>query len=600
VEREAITAIVKHWSEDKYICLKWKKVAWGTFITGGVEKGQTPEEAAMAEIMEETGYRHPILKRILSRTHSKFFHIPKNENRFAHFHNLYFELKDGDKAAVSEDEQAKHEVRWLTKDEVPKFLTAEGHRFSWNEFVGNFNGMESGEAKKKITEFVGGKMVTTYKLRDWIFSRQRYWGEPLPLIFCENCGQQVKSGKLKVESDGERLNPGWFAVSGKNLPVKLPKVKNYKPTDTGESPLSSISKWVNVKCPKCGGKARRETDTMPNWAGSSWYYLRYVDPKNKKEFVGKKKLDYWCGISPKLQTTDYKLQTAPVDWYNGGMEHTTLHLLYSRFWHKFLFDLGVVPTLEPYLKRTSHGIVLAEGGVKMSKSKPETIINPDDIVKTFGADTLRLYEMFMGPFDQKIAWSKESIIGPRRFLEKVWRLQEKLTTNNKQLTTKKSQPATGSESSKLDLLLNQTIKKVSDDIDAMRFNTAVSALMVLVNEMERAETISKEQYGTFLKLLAPFAPHIAEELWSIMGGKKSISLEPWPTPDASTRNSGPKKFVIQINGKVRAVFETADDLTEEQFKEKALSLPEIKKWVEGKSIKKTICILKNRLLSIVV
>ncbi|MDD5344292.1 MAG: leucine--tRNA ligase, partial [Smithella sp.] len=353
-----------------------------------------------------------------------------------------------------------------------------------------FDYMGSEEARKKITEFVGGKIVTKFKLRDWVFSRQRYWGEPIPLVNCEKCG----------------LVP----VPDKDLPIKLPEVKSYKPTDTGESPLASISKWVNTKCPKCGGKAKRETDTMPNWAGSSWYYLRYTDPKNNKIFADKKKLKYWT----------------PIDWYNGGMEHTTLHLLYSRFWHKFLYDLKLVPTVEPYQKRTSHGMILGEGGVKMSKSLGN-VVNPDDIVKTYGADTLRVYEMFMGPFEEAVAWSTESIIGSRRFIEKVWRIAEKIAKQqlfhgshsnlNVVHEPNIAYAEKSSASQSLKKLLHKTIKKVSEDIENMRFNTAISAMMILATEMEKVENINAEYYKKFLQILAPFAPHITEKIWSDLG-----------------------------------------------------------------------------------
>ncbi len=391
-----------------------------------------------------------------------------------------------------------------------------------------------------------GKKITKFKLRDWVFSRQRYWGEPIPVIHCEKCGQ--------------------VPVPEKDLPVELPKVKNYQPTDSGESPLANISKWVNVKCPKCKGKATRETDTMPNWAGSSWYYLRYTDPKNKKSFADKKALKYWT----------------PVDWYNGGYEHTTLHLLYSRFWHKFLFDLGLVPTKEPYMKRTSHGMILGEGGVKMSKSLGN-VINPDDIVKTYGADTLRLYEMFMGPFDQMIAWSEEAIIGPRRFLEKVWKISEKVSKNSDDSVSK---------------LLNKTIQKVSVDIDEMRFNTAISALMILATEMQKAESVSVKDFKTFLQLLAPFAPHIADELWSKLGEKKSIQISTWPKFDESLAEEE-VKIIVQINGKVRTEVMVRNSLSEEEVKQVILANDVVLKYTEGHTIKKTIYV-KNRLLNIVV
>ncbi|MDD4989252.1 MAG: leucine--tRNA ligase [Candidatus Pacebacteria bacterium] len=415
---------------------------------------------------------------------------------------------------------------------------------------GKFNGMKSEEAKKKITESVGGKSVTTFKLRDWVFSRQRYWGEPIPLIRCEKCAK-------------------WIPVPEKDLPVKLPEVKNYKPSDTGESPLAGIAKWVNVKCPVCKGPAKRETDTMPNWAGSSWYYLRYIDPKNTKAFADKKKLDYWT----------------PVDWYNGGMEHTTLHLLYSRFWHKFLFDLGLVPTSEPYQKRTSHGLILAEDGGKMSKSRPESIINPDNIIKNYGADTLRVYEMFMGPFDQPVTWSMESMIGSRRFLERTWKLAEKIDTNTKNIDVTR--------------LLHQTIKKVTDDIEGMKFNTAISSMMVLLNLLETEEKIGKDVFETFLILVAPFAPHIAEELWTTIGNKKTVAEASWPKSDSLLAEVSSFTIVVQINGKVRAEFKIGAGLGDEEVKKLALALPDTLKWMEGKNFKKIIYV-KNKLVSIVI
>ncbi len=396
--------------------------------------------------------------------------------------------------------------------------------------------------KKEMTEKFG-KVVTKYKLRDWIFSRQRYWGEPIPVVHCENCG----------------IVP----VPEKDLPLKLPKVKNYKPTETGESPLAEISKWVNTKCPNCKGKARRETDTMPNWAGSSWYYLRYVDPKNKKAFASRVNLDHWT----------------PVDWYNGGMEHTTLHLLYSRFWHKFLFDLGLVPTSEPYQKRTSHGLILAKGGAKMSKSVGN-VVNPDSIVKAVGADALRVYEMFMGPFDQHIAWDENGIVGTRRFIEKVWKLREKVAAGDK-------------------VTIHKTIKKVSEDIENMKFNTAISSLMIAVNDLEKSTSVSRADYSTLLQLFAPFAPHVCEELWVNLGNKKSIFLSTWPSYDSSKITDSVVKVMVQVNGKVRASFEVSPETDEESLKKIALDMPEVKKWTEGKEIKKIISV-KGRLVSIVI
>ncbi len=401
---------------------------------------------------------------------------------------------------------------------------------------------------KEATKKVGGKMVTKYKLRDWVFSRQRYWGEPIPIINCAHCG--------------------FVPVPDKDLPVLLPKVKSYIPTDNGESPLAIISKWVNTTCPTCKGPAKRETDTMPNWAGSSWYYLRYADPKNKKEFASAKNLKYFT----------------PVDWYNGGMEHTTLHLLYSRFWHKFLFDLGFVPTHEPYAKRTSHGMILADGGEKMSKSKGNTV-NPDDMVRLYGADTIRLYEMFMGPFDQVVSWNTDSMVGPRRFLERVWRLQDKVD-----IKTKSSKEFLGS--------LHRTIEKVGNDIEDMRFNTSVSALMILLSEMEKLEKINKDDYGNFLKILSPFAPHVTEELWSIMGNKKSIHVSEWPKFNKEFLVQDEVKIVVQINGKVRTELLIPTDIKEEEVQKLVIGNEVISKFLNGQKPKRIIYV-KNRLINIV-
>ncbi len=384
-------------------------------------------------------------------------------------------------------------------------------------------------------------------LHDWIFSRQRYWGEPIPLINCPKCGI--------------------VAVAEEDLPVELPQVENYQPTDTGESPLAAITDWVNVKCPTCDGEAKRETDTMPNWAGSSWYFLRYIDPHNDKVLASPEKLKYWMG----------------VDWYNGGTEHITLHLLYSRFWNKFLFDIGVVPTSEPYKKRTLHGFILAPDGEKMSKSRGN-IINPDEVIETFGADTLRLYEMFMGPFDQAVSWSTEGILGPRRFLEKVWRLQERVTE---------------AESHKpLRSLIHQTIKKVSDDIEGMRFNTAVSSMMILVNAWEKEKAINKDDYQNFLLLLQPFCPHISAEIWQNLEPKTNIETESWPTFLDTLIVKEEINIVVQINGKVRSSIKTPLNLSENDVLEMAKSDPTVNKWLAGKEIKKVIFI-KDRLINLV-
>ncbi len=413
-----------------------------------------------------------------------------------------------------------------------------------------------------------GKKTTQYKLRDWVFSRQRYWGEPIPVIHCTKCGV--------------------VPVPEKDLPVKLPKVKSYEPTGTGESPLAGIEKWVNVKCPKCKGKARRETNTMPQWAGSSWYYLRYMDPKNSKVLVEKDKEKYWNS----------------VDVYVGGAEHATRHLIYARFWHKFLQDIGVVSTAEPFNKLQSVGLIMGPDGRKMSK-RFGNIINPDDIVGRFGADTLRIYEMFMGPFDQAISWSDEAIIGPRRFLERVWKLSSRVQENYAALPSLRGLrhgrnfpvPAPNSE---LPKLLNQTIKKVTEDIEAMRFNTAISAMMIFVNEVEKNNfQLSTLDFITFLKLLAPFAPHITEELWSGLGQKGSIHVSAWPAWDEGAIIESEIKIIIQVNGKLRGEMIVPASASEEEVKALALAQDFVLKYTNGHEEKKTIYV-KGKLVNVVV
>jgi leucyl-tRNA synthetase/phosphoserine phosphatase len=782
VERECILAIVKHWEKDEYLCLTSPKHGWTAFVIGGIDAGEAALEAAKREITEETGFTDfGKITQLGGHIHAKHFAPHKNENRAATLTGFYIELKSGAQHTVSEHEANHQQIVWVPKKEIPSTLHPKITDWAfWQRFVtghapfvgdgilensGAFTGKDSIAAKKEITSSVGGKWITTFKLRDWIFSRQRYWGEPIPVVHCPVHGA--------------------VPVPEKDLPVKLPPVKNYKPTETGESPLAAISKWVNTKCPQCvadrkkpkyfvfdfdgvlgdtwasalkayigmegvttedeAGKrlkayfskkphhtrdsarspeqvmrdtnwskefgqkmqvigfplftqfikeikkyphariaavssgseiyvkpalkktgiafshilafennhskeekiesiakdwgvslkdiyyftdtkgdvyelenlldrskivgcawgyqgyeglaellperqilkdfddihrffnvdcsAKRETDTMPNWAGSSWYYLRYADPKNKKAFADPKNLNYWT----------------PVDWYNGGMEHTTLHLLYSRFWHKFLFDLGLVPTNEPYLKRTSHGLILAEGGVKMSKSKGN-VINPDGIVETVGADSLRLYEMFMGPFDQPIAWDTNNIAGVRRFIERVWKLREKVTPKTAEKV---------GDFILINKIIHKAVKKVSDDIEGMRFNTAISALMISLNELEKSEAIDAEQYGIFLQLLAPFAPHVAEELWASLGNKNFIHTAPWPSYDATLAADTEATIIVQVNGKVRGSFVVPTDTSTQELEKMARQIPEAAKWLEGKEVKKVI-VIPNKLVNMVV
>ena len=404
------------------------------------------------------------------------------------------------------------------------------------------NGLRVADAKKKIIEWltengVGEKKVN-FKLRDWVFSRQRYWGEPIPVVHCPHCGT------VPVPED--------------QLPVLLPDVENYEPTDSGESPLSTMTDWVNTTCPHCGGPAKRETDTMPQWAGSSWYFLRYCDPHNDKEFASKEALDYFM----------------PVDWYNGGMEHTTLHLLYSRFWHLFLHDLGLVSAPEPYQKRTSHGMILGENNEKMSKSRGN-VINPDDIVNELGADAFRLYEMFMGAFDQAIPWSTNGARGCRRFLDRVWRLMDMI------------QPGEG-YSKELTPLMHETIKKVGDDYEAMKYNTAIAAMMSLVNEFYAKNGCTRDELRTLILLLSPVAPHICEEMWEEMGFGSELAFEPWPQYDEEAMKRHEVEIALQIAGKVKSHIMVPTDMTREQAEKELPSHPEVQRLVGDRQIVKLI------------
>ncbi len=591
-EREVVHVILRN-SKNKTVLVEYlKDEKWGAtkpknFIIGGIEEGESEIEAAVREITEETGYKNiKFIQKIPLEVQAKFYNAHKDVNRVVHVHTLVFDLIDENKIEISEEEKKLHDIKWISEKEVADVITIPDDKMTWRYLSEGgfaftekgiiinsekFNDLDSNDAIKKITEFVGGKMVTKFKLRDWVFSRQRYWGEPIPVVHCEEPASTRKGSPT-------RGGCGIVPLKEKDLPLKLPEVKSYKLTDTGESPLANISSWVNTKCPRCGGKAKRETDTMPNWAGSSWYYLRYADPKNKSKFADMKKLKYWLGSNAKKDG---------VDWYNGGMEHTTLHLLYSRFWHKFLYDLKLVPTIEPYKKRTSHGMILGAGGVKMSKSLGN-VVNPDEIVKTYGADTLRVYEMFLGPFEEAAVWNTESIIGARRFIEKVWRIGQKISAS----------PDT-STNLYLRKLLHKTIKKVEEDIEAMRFNTAISAMMILATEMEKGEAIEADDFKKFLKILAPFAPHLTEELWQTLGEKKSLTLADWPKWDKNLIKDDEVKIVIQVNGKVRAEMMIALNETEEEVKKKALNNENVLKFISQDKIKKIIYV-KNRLINIVI
>ena len=414
------------------------------------------------------------------------------------------------------------------------------------------NGKTVKDAIPAMIEWLGEKGIghakVQYKLRDWVFSRQRYWGEPIPIVKCDKCG--------------------YVALPEDQLPLELPNVTSYEPTDNGESPLAHMTDWVNTTCPCCGGPAKRETDTMPQWAGSSWYFLRYMDPHNDKALASPEALKYW----------------SPVDWYNGGMEHTTLHLLYSRFWHKFLYDIGVVPTKEPYAKRTSHGMILGENGEKMSKSRGN-VVNPDEIVDTYGADTMRLYEMFIGDFEKAAPWSPKSIKGCRRFLERVWALADKVQDGD-------------TYSEQHEVLMNRTIKKVGEDADNLKANTAIAALMTMLNEFYD-KGVNRAEYKTFLALLNPFAPHITEELWQQLGETGLLSVAPWPTYDEAKTVESTVELAVQVNGKLKCTIKLAADADKQTAIDTAMAEEKVQHAIEGKQIVKQI-VVPGKIVNLVV
>ena len=419
---------------------------------------------------------------------------------------------------------------------------------------GMLDGLTVDEAKKKIIDWLTsegkGHAKVNYKLRDWVFSRQRYWGEPIPMVYCEKCG--------------------YVPLDEKDLPLRLPMVESYEPTDNGESPLAKMTDWINTTCPCCGGKAKRETDTMPQWAGSSWYYLRYMDPHNNNALASKEALEYW----------------SPVDWYNGGMEHTTLHLLYSRFWHKFLYDLGVVPTPEPYAKRTSHGMILGENGEKMSKSRGN-VVNPDEIVDEYGADTMRLYEMFIGDFEKAAPWSKASIRGCRRFVERYWNLQNVLIDGDK------IRP-------ELESAFNKAIKKVGEDIENIKFNTAIATLMALINDISNVKSINKEELRIFSILLNPFAPHVTEEVYEVCKlGDGILAEAKWPEYDESKCVDESVEIVVQVNGKIKTKLNIPVDADKDTVLELAKNDENVRKAIDGMNIIKEIVVPK-KLVNLVV
>jgi leucyl-tRNA synthetase len=594
VERPTVIVHLRDKSTGKFALLNWHESLEGitTAIMGGIEPGQSAEEAALTEIQEEAGLTGvTIVKKLRWTTAARYCASHKKQNRKAIAQVLLAEVDSlKDQAPVAEDEVRKHTLVWLEKDDVLKALVPTHQKQVWGQLwketalvsdgwlinSGEFNGLEGIEAKRAITKWLYdqgiGHGATKYRLRDWIFSRQHYWGEPIPVIYCP------KDGVVPVPDD--------------QLPIKLPDVEHYEPTDTGESPLAAISDWVNTTCPECGGPAKRETDTMPNWAGSSWYWLRYMDPHNDTVFAAPDKLKYW----------------GMVDMYLGGMEHTTLHLLYSRFWHEFLYDQKLVPLPEPFAARRGQGIVLAADGRKMSKSLGN-VINPMDVIHRYGADAFRLYVMFMAPYDETTPWSDERLNGVSRFVYRVWTLANELLANNK-ANVGASEIGTGELELIVDRATNKALKKVHDDLNSMRFNTMVASQMEYVNILNEPNTkaflLSPENAALALRtvralvlMLAPAAPHVTEELWHRLGETGSVHAAAWPSYDPELVKDDIATVIVQVNGKMRGELAVPVDAVEADVAQAALALPAVAKYTAGHEIVKTI-VVPRRIVNFVV
>jgi len=598
-ERNSVVALVKHWSEDKYLGMGWAHSEWQGFVIGGIDKGETAVEAGLREITEELGYKNVELVEDYGKiVHSKFYQVGKQENRFAHFVPALFQLRDEQRLPVSDEEKALHKPVWLTKKEMSSFLNREDMRWIWEgvfakkQFTGygilensaEFSGLTSKEAQKmiitKLSENNLASKKVNFKLRDWLISRQRYWGAPIPIVYCEKCGE--------------------VPVPEKDLPVVLPSKVKMKPT--GESPLKYEKDFYETKCPKCGGSATRETDTMDTFVCSSWYYLRYADPKNDQEFASKENLKHWL----------------PVDMYIGGAEHTVLHLLYSRFFTKALRDGGYLDFDEPFTKLRHQGMILGPDGLKMSKSKGN-VIDPDIEVDKYGADAVRMYLSFMGPFEQGGPWNPNGLVGTRRFLDKFYDLAVRVSAAqalaplseakdlDSRLPPRLGEAGRGNDAVSLDRVMAKLINKVSTDLPEMKFNTCVSAFMEAMNSLLVFEgnfpigqnvVAWKQAISQMLLVMAPFAPHLTEELWENLGNTGSIHIQPWPTVDGSLLVDELITIAVQVNGKVRDSFVVSPDVTEKELLQMANDSEKVAKYVAGKEIKKQIYI-KGKILSIV-
>ncbi|MEG1900322.1 MAG: class I tRNA ligase family protein [Bacilli bacterium] len=565
--KDSIVAVVYDSKNDSYLTINWHDKGGRLFVGGTRHNGEDAIVCAKREIIEETGYDDIELMYIGNKINHHYYAYNKDKYFEIESTPLLFKLNSNHQSSKQLDDDEIFDVEWVDKNIIEseindglhkktyEYVTKKGPMINDGIHINSefLNGLDKEEATTKMISYLEennlGKKVTNYKLQDWVFSRQRFWGEPIPMIYCEDCG--------------------WVPVPYEDLPVVLPNVKDYEPTDNGESPLSKIPDWYNVACPKCGKMAKRETDTMPNWAGSSWYYLRYMDPKNNENFASMDAMKYW----------------KKVDWYNGGMEHATRHLLYARFWHKFLYDIKLVPFDEPFDVRVAHGMVLGENGEKMSKSKGN-VINPNDVINEFGADTLRCYEMFMGDYEKEVNWSTNGLKGCKRFLDRVWNLQDKLNENK-------------GYTKELEVMIHKTIKKVSNDIDTMKYNTAVSTLMTLLNEFDKKTTITKDDFRTFLILLNPIAPHITEELNEICKLGDVIAKSNWPIYDENKLVLGEYSIAVQVNGKLRGTINININDTEEELKNKALNDANVIKHINNKEIVKVI-VIKGKIVNIVV
>ncbi len=558
--RKSVFAIVKHWSEDKYLGVHFKPTKVNECVSGGIEEGEDAVEAGIREIREETGYRSAKLVRSLGgHIWGKYYSVEKKVNRLVDFTPLLYSLENGEQDIVSEHEKSRHDVGWYGPEEFSRFINRPDVMIAWKRVTGyqpyteegilvdsgEFTGLMNREAIGRITAKYG-RVKTTYKLRDWIVSRQRYWGVPIPIIHCAVCGP--------------------VAVPNKDLPVKLPEVKDYLPEGSGKSPLAKATKWVKVKCPQCKKPAERETDTFDTFIDSSWYFLRYCDPKNRSKFADPKKLAKWM----------------PIDLYSGGAEHTTMHVLYSRFWQKAMYDLGLVKDKEPYTRRMNRSLIMGPDGQKMSKSRGN-VIDPDAVVAQLGSDTVRMYLAFIGPYNEvsSYPWNPDGVVGVRRFLERAWKIQFMVAKG---------------EVDALQNVLHKAIKKVGEDIAALKFNTAISQLMILLNAIESEGKIGAVQWDTFLKILAPFAPHMAEELWSERH-KSSVHLQTWPVYKAEYLKSETMTIAVQVNGKTRAQIDVASDADKTAIEGEARKA--VSERVAGREIVRTI-LVPGRLVNFVV